>query len=92
MDVPLPEGIEIRDVVEQFVTPGIIDVHSHLGDYQRLTIAPTAMAMGRHRQSQQKYGPSIACGPKILSFLWRLQEGNNASILPGSANLFGAAV
>ena len=30
MDVPLPEGIEIRDVGQQFVTPGIIDVHLSL--------------------------------------------------------------
>ena len=33
MDTAIPEGTTIIDGTGKFVTPGIIDIHSHLGDY-----------------------------------------------------------
>ena len=90
MDVPLPEGIEIRDVGEQFVTPGIIDVHSHLGDYP----APSYRA---HSDGNEATSPVTAevwaehsVWPQDPQFPLALAGGvTTLQILPGSANLFG---
>ncbi|MFP5330179.1 MAG: amidohydrolase, partial [Alphaproteobacteria bacterium] len=32
-ELPVPDGAQVIDGTGKFVTPGIIDVHSHLGDY-----------------------------------------------------------
>ena len=32
-DLAIPEGAQVIDGTGKFVTPGVIDVHSHLGDY-----------------------------------------------------------
>ena len=32
-DLPIPADAQVIDGTGKFVTPGIIDVHSHLGDY-----------------------------------------------------------
>ena len=86
MDVPLPEGIEIRDVGEQFVTPGMIDVHSHLGDYP----APSYRA---HSDGNEATSPVTAevwaehsVWPQDPQFPLALAGGvTTLQILPGSA-------
>ncbi len=86
----IPEGIEVIDVGDQFVTPGIIDVHSHLGDYP----APGYRA---HSDGNEGTAPVTAevwaehsVWPQDPQFPLALAGGVTAlQILPGSANLFG---
>ncbi|NQD38816.1 amidohydrolase [Permianibacter sp. IMCC34836] len=89
-DVKAPDGADIIDASGKWVTPGIIDVHSHLGVYPSpaLTasedgnemVAPdTAYAWAEH-----------AVWPQDPQFPLALAGGvTSMQILPGSANLFG---
>src|ERR1043165_6203652 len=89
-DAPSPEGATVVDGVGKFVTPGIIDAHSHLGVYpapntngnddgNEVTSPVTAGA-----RAEYGYWPQ---DPQIA----RAQAGGitTALVLPGSANLLG---
>lgn len=88
--IEAPAGATVIDATGKWVTPGIIDVHSHLGVYPSpgLTasedgnemVAPdTAYAWAEH-----------AVWPQDPQFPLALAGGVTAMhILPGSANLFG---
>ena len=89
IDVPLPEGIDqgcwwaIRDARD----------HRCAQPFGRL---PSAF-LSRPQRWYEATSPVTAevwaehsGGPKILSFLGACRRSNNAQILPGSANLFGA--
>ena len=72
--------------------PGIIDVHSHLGDYPSPGVSPaSATATRRPAQSGRRSGPSIASGRRTRASAARSMNGGvtTLQILPGSANLFG---
>ena len=89
-DLTAPEGADVIDASGKWVSPGIIDVHSHLGVYPSpgLTasedgnemVAPdTAYAWAEH-----------AVWPQDPQFPLALAGGvTSMHILPGSANLFG---
>ena len=85
-----PEGALVVDGGGKWVTPGIIDVHSHLGDYpapaiessqdgNEMTAPNTAEVWAEHSVWTQdpQFGLALAGGVTTLQ------------ILPGSANLFG---
>jgi len=89
-EVATPEGAEELDGTGQFVTPGIIDAHSHLGVYARpesfsnddgneLTAPVTAEVNAMHSYWPQDPGLRRAAAGGITSLL----------ILPGSGNLIG---
>ena len=86
----VPPGAEIVDGSGKWVTPGIIDVHSHLGDYP----APSARA---HSDSNESTSPNTAevwaehsVWPQDPQFPRALAGGvTTLQVLPGSANLFG---
>ena len=87
---PVPAGHRVVDARGRFVTPGIIDVHSHLGVYP----SPGVQGMS---DGNEITGPNTAQVWAEHS-LWPQDPGFNAAraggvttlqILPGSANLFG---
>lgn len=89
-DEPKPEVDERLDANGLWLTPGIIDVHSHLGDYP----SPSYRA---HSDGNEATSPVTAevwaehsVWPQDPQFPLALAGGVTVlQILPGSANLFG---
>ena len=89
-DAPKVEGAVVVDAAEHYVTPGLIDTHSHLGVYP----SPGAKA---HGDGNEATSPTTAGVWAEHSFwpqdpgLYRAIAGGITSlqILPGSANLIG---
>ena len=87
---PVPAGYRLVDARGRFVTPGIIDVHSHLGVYpspgvagmsdgNEATSPNTAQVWAEHSIWPQDPGFNTARAGGITTL----------QVLPGSANLFG---
>jgi len=87
---PIPAGYRTIDARGRFVTPGIIDVHSHLGVYpspgvqgmsdgNEATSPNTAQVWAEHSLWPQDPGFNTARAGGVTTL----------QILPGSANLFG---
>ncbi len=85
-----PEGAVIVDAAGKWVSPGIIDVHSHLGNYP-------SPAVGPHEDGNEITGP-VNAGVWAEHGVWPQDPGFSRAlaggittlhILPGSANLFG---
>jgi len=80
----------VVDVSGMWITPGVIDVHSHLGNYP----SPSVDA---HSDGNEVSGPNTAevwaehsVWPQDPGFVTALAGGvTTLQILPGSANLFG---
>ena len=90
-ETAIPEGATRIDAAGKWVTPGIIDIHSHLGDYP----SPSVEA---HQDGNEVTGPvrpevwaEHSVWPQDPGFSRALANGGVTSlhILPGSANLFG---
>ncbi len=90
-DVSVPENYQTIDGKGRWVTPGIIDVHSHLGNYP----SPGVEA---HSDGNEVTGPvrpevwaEHSVWPQDPGFSRALANGGVTAlqILPGSANLFG---
>jgi imidazolonepropionase-like amidohydrolase len=89
-DLPVPEGATLVDAAGRWVTPGIVDIHSHLGVYP----SPGADA---HQDGNEISAPVTAevwaehgIWPQDPGFAAALAGGvTTLHILPGSANLFG---
>ncbi len=88
-----PEGTRIIDGTGRWVTPGIIDNHSHLGVYP----SPGVQA---HSDGNEMTNPNTAevwaehsIWPQDPGFIRALEAGvTTLAILPGSANLFGGRI
>ncbi|MEQ9315965.1 MAG: amidohydrolase, partial [Henriciella sp.] len=84
------DGVETVDANGKFVTPGIIDNHSHLGVYP-------SPGVSAHSDGNEVSGPVTAevwaehgVWPQDPGFTRALAGGvTSMQILPGSANLFG---
>lgn len=85
-----PEGATVIDAAGRFVTPGIIDIHSHLGVYpspsvdahsdgNELTQPNTAEVWAEHSVWPQDPGFEAALAGGVTTL----------HVLPGSGNLFG---
>lgn len=89
-DLATPNGATVIDAAGKWVTPGIIDVHSHLGVYP----SPSVEA---HSDGNEATDPNTAgvwaehsVWPQDPGFVTALAGGvTTLQILPGSANLFG---
>ena len=89
-DVAIPKGATVIDGSAQWVTPGIIDVHSHLGIYP-------SPGLAAHSEGNESTDPVTAevwaehsVWPQDPGFSRALAGGVTAmQILPGSVNLFG---
>lgn len=89
-DVDLPDGVETIDGTGKWLTPGIIDVHSHLGVYASPNT--NASSDGNEATSPQtaEVWAEHSVWPQDPGFHRALAGGVTAmQILPGSANLFG---
>jgi imidazolonepropionase-like amidohydrolase len=88
--VTAPEGVTVIDGAGKWVTPGVIDVHSHLGNY-------ATPSVDAHQDGNEVTGANTAdvwaehgVWPQDPGFTRALAGGiTTLHILPGSANLFG---
>ena len=89
--VPSPAGAVEIDGTGKWVTPGIIDVHSHLGDYP----SPQVSSLSDGNEATSPVRPEVwaehSVWPQDPGFSRALANGGvtTLQILPGSANLFG---
>jgi imidazolonepropionase-like amidohydrolase len=89
-DLQAPDGAQVIDARGRWVTPGVIDVHSHLGVY------PTP-SVNAHDDGNEATAPATAnvwaehsVWPQDPGFTAALAGGvTSLQVLPGSANLFG---
>jgi imidazolonepropionase-like amidohydrolase len=85
------QGYEVIDAAGKFVTPGIIDIHSHLGNYP----TPSVDAHSDGNEATSPATPEVwaehSVWPQDPGFSRALANGGvtTLQILPGSANLFG---
>src|SRR3954464_8457624 len=86
-----PAGAQEIDGTGKWVTPGVIDVHSHLGDYP----SPGVDANSDGNEATSPVRPEVwaehSVWPQDPGFSRALINGGvtTLQILPGSANLFG---
>ncbi|NUS39338.1 MAG: amidohydrolase [Lysobacter sp.] len=85
-----PAGTQVVDATGKWVTPGLIDVHSHLGVYP----SPGVSALSNGNEATAPTTPNVWAEHSI----WPQDPGFNTAraggittlqILPGSANLIG---
>lgn len=87
----IPAGYARIDGTGKFVTPGVIDIHSHLGDYP----TPSVDAHEDGNEMTNPVTPEVwsehSVWPQDPGFTRALANGGVTSlqILPGSANLMG---
>jgi len=89
--LPVPEGYRRIDGAGKFVTPGVIDIHSHLGVYA----SPGVEAHSDGNEATAPTTPEVwaehSVWPQDPGFSRALTNGGVTAmqILPGSANLMG---
>ncbi|RKR03032.1 amidohydrolase [Maricaulis maris] len=85
-----PEGATVIDATGRYVTPGVIDIHSHLGAYP-------SPSVGAHSDGNEATQP-VTSEVWVEHSVWPQDPGFEAAlaggvttlhVLPGSANLFG---
>ncbi|MFM5918418.1 MAG: amidohydrolase [Novosphingobium sp.] len=90
-DLAVPDGYTRIDATGKFVTPGIIDVHSHLGVYP----TPSVDAHSDGNEATSPTTPEVwaehSVWPQDPGFSRAMANGGitTLEILPGSANLIG---
>lgn len=88
---PVPDGYIRVDATGKYVTPGIIDIHSHLGAYP----SPGVDAHSDGNEATDPTTPEVwvehSVWPQDPGFTRALANGGvtTLQILPGSANLMG---
>jgi len=89
-DVAIPDGATVIDANGKFVTPGVIDIHSHLGDYPSPQTASTSDGNEATAPNTAQVWAEHSVWPQDAGFTRALAGGVTAlQVLPGSANLFG---
>ena len=84
------QGAQIVDAHGMWISPGIIDVHSHLGDYPSPAIASTMDGNEAIAPNTAQVWAEHSVWPQDPQFPLALAGGvTTLQILPGSANLFG---
>ena len=90
-DLGAPDGALVIDAGGKYVTPGIIDVHSHLGDYPSPSVAAHSDGNEATSPARPEVWAEHSVWPQDPGFSRALANGGVTAlqILPGSANLFG---
>ena len=89
-DLNAPGGAQVIDGEGRWVTPGIIDVHSHLGVYPTPSIRATSDGNEATSPNTAEVWAEHSVWPQDPGFSRALAGGvTSLQILPGSANLFG---
>ena len=84
------DGARVVDAGGRWLTPGIIDVHSHLGNYPSPGIASTADGNEMTGPNASHVWAEHSVWPQDPQFPLALAGGvTTLQILPGSGNLFG---
>lgn len=90
-DTAIPAGYDVVDGSGKYLTPGVIDIHSHLGVYP----SPSVDAHSDGNEATSPTTPEVwaehSVWPQDPGFSRALANGGVTSlqILPGSANLIG---
>ncbi len=86
-----PAGAVELDGTGKFVTPGIIDVHSHLGNYPSPGVESHSDGNEATSPSRPEVWAEHSVWPQDPGFSRALANGGvtTLQVLPGSANLFG---
>ncbi|MCL6729369.1 amidohydrolase [Sphingomonas hankyongi] len=90
-ELATPAGAQEIDGTGKFVTPGVIDIHSHLGDYP----SPGVESQSDGNEATSPARPEVwaehSVWPQDPGFTRALMNGGvtTLQVLPGSANLFG---
>ncbi len=84
------EGATVIDGTGKFVTPGIIDAHSHLGVYPSPSINATSDGNELTQPNTAEVWAEHSVWPQDPGFLRAVAGGiTTLHVLPGSGNLFG---
>jgi len=84
------EGATVIDATGRFVTPGIIDAHSHLGVYPSPSINATSDGNELTQPNTAEVWAEHSVWPQDPGFLRAVAGGiTTLHVLPGSGNLFG---
>ena len=88
--VATPPNALVIDARGKFVTPGIIDIHSHLGDYPSPGVQAVSDGNEATSPNRSEVWSEHSVWPQDAGFARALAGGVTAfHVLPGSANLFG---
>ena len=84
------DGVEVVDGAGRWLTPGIIDVHSHLGAYPSPAVDSTSDGNEMTSPNTAQVWVEHSVWPQDPQFGLALAGGvTTLHVLPGSANLFG---
>jgi imidazolonepropionase-like amidohydrolase len=88
--VDVPAGTAVIDAAGKFVTPGLVDDHSHLGLYPAPNDSMTADGNEATKPNTAEVWAEHSVWPQDPQFPRNLAGGvTTIQVLPGSANLFG---
>ncbi len=89
-DLAAPAGVRVIEAEGRWVTPGLIDTHSHLGNYASPGIASQADGNELTDPNTAQVWAEHAVWPNDPGFGHALAGGvTTLQVLPGSGNLFG---
>ncbi len=89
-DVEVPDGAATVDANGKWITPGVIDIHSHLGNYPSPSTDSTSDGNEATSPNTAEVWTEHSVWPQDAGFTRAIAGGvTTLQILPGSANLFG---
>src|SRR5690606_2615498 len=89
-DISAPEGAAVLEANGKWITPGVIDIHSHLGVYPSPSTRSTSDGNEATSPNTAQVWAEHSVWPQDPGFTRALAGGvTTLQILPGSANLFG---